>query len=54
MAEVGGGAGGGGYGQSAGRIESGQGNPWQQQQPQQAMVSVAPWVRFPPSFFELC
>jgi splicing factor 1 len=40
MLEVGGGA---GYGQTVGRIESGQGNPWQQQ-PQQTMVSVAPWV----------
>jgi splicing factor 1 len=45
MAEIGGGTsigGGAGYGQAAGRIESGQSNPWQQQAP--VVASVAPWV----------
>jgi len=49
MAEIGAAGTGGGYGQSAGRIESGgQLNPWQQQpQPQPIVASVAPWVIIP-------
>lgn len=47
MAEIGA-AGTGGYGQSAGRIESGQPSPWQQQPQQQVVASVAPWVRYLP------
>jgi hypothetical protein len=43
MAEIGGGhAAIGSYGQTAGRIESGQANPWQQPAP--VVASIAPWV----------
>ena len=42
MAEIGAAGTGGGYGQSAGRIEGGQPNPWQQSAP--VVASVAPWV----------
>ena len=42
MAEIGAAGTGGGYGQSVGRIESGQPNPWQQSAP--VVASVAPWV----------
>ena len=43
--EIGAGGGGRGYGQSAGRLESGGPNPWQHPQ---RVASVAPWVHFPP------
>jgi splicing factor 1 len=53
MAEIGAAGTSVGYGQSAGRIESGQPNPWQQpQQSQPVAASVAPWViPLPPSFW---
>ena len=48
MAEIGAAGTSGGYGQSVGRIEGGQPNPWQQSAP--VVASVAPWVRQPHTF----
>ena len=52
MAEIGAAGTSGGYGQSVGRIEGGQPNPWQQSAP--VVASVAPWVRQPQTFVNLC